>query len=179
MRIWDSYDDNMWCGGGDDTWHVDNYNNQWTHYAFVMTMEHTAWYTNGELQSYGDAFGSRSGWQKEEGVGADLRTLRFGRHSKWYDDEAKDGWVPLLEDAILDDIRVYDNELTQTSIQSLMQCGEGAIDSFYVPLESIANIVPKVGDEGIVNPDNVDAVDFLDFAKFAESWRVSSPPWPY
>jgi len=176
MRIWDAEDDNIWCGG---TWSVDAYNNQWTHYAFVMTMEYTAWYTNGELQSFGDPFGARSGWQKEEGVGADLRTLRFGRHSKWYNDDEKDGWVPLLEDAILDDIRVYDNELTQTSIQSLMQCGDGAIDSFYVPLESIANVVPKVGDEGIVNPDNLDAVDFLDFAKFAESWRVSSPPWPY
>jgi hypothetical protein len=60
-----------------------------------------------------------------------------------------------------------------------MNCGAGSVDSFYVPLESIANIVPKVGDEGVYNPDNVDAVDFLDFAKFAESWRASSPPWPY
>ncbi|HET6447416.1 MAG TPA: LamG-like jellyroll fold domain-containing protein, partial [candidate division Zixibacteria bacterium] len=171
IRIWDAYDDNMWCGGD---FNQDDLKNQWTHMAFVLSPKETAVYINGELSGTGDPFGSRSGWQNEEGPGADLNTIRFGVHTKW-----GDGADRTLNDAMLDDIRVYDNELNEASIGSLMNCGEGSIDSFYVPLESIANVVPKVGDEGIFNPENVDAVDFLDFAKFAESWRASSPPWPY
>lgn len=171
IRIWDADDDNLWCGPG---FNAIDLKDQWTHLAFVLSPEGTAYYVNGQHQKTGDPFGSRSGWQLEEGPGADLNTIRFGVHQKW-----SDGSDRTLSDAKLDDIRVYDNVLNEASIGSLMNCDEGSIDSFYVPLESIANIVPKVGDEGIFNPENVDAVDFIDFATFAESWRVSSPAWPY
>jgi hypothetical protein len=171
IRFWDAADDNLWGGPG---FNAHDLKDQWTHLAFVLSPEGTAYYINGELLRTDNPFGSRSGWQQEEGPGADLRTIRFGVHQKW-----SDGADRTLQDCLLDDIRVYDNVLNESSISSLMNCGEGSVDSFYVPLESIANIVPKVGDEGVYNPDNVDAVDFLDFAKFAESWRASSPPWPY
>jgi hypothetical protein len=174
IRFWDADDDNLWCGPG---FQVDDLKDKWTHLAFVLSPEETAYYIDGVKMKSADPFGSRSGWQLEEGPGADLNTIRFGVHNKW-DLQTNDG-DRNLRNCMLDDLRVYDNVLNEASIGSLMDCGEGAIDSFYVPLESIANIVPKEGDEGDFNPDNVDAVDFIDFAVFAESWRVSSPPWPF
>jgi hypothetical protein len=178
VRIWDEHDDNMWCAGS-GSWSVDEYNQTWTHYGFVMSPEETAMYVNGSLLGTADPFGSRSGWQLEAGPGAYLSTIRLGRHSKWYDDGAQEGWRPLLEEATLDDVRIYDNVLSESAIASIMDCSAGSIDSFYVPLESIANIVPKVGDEGVYNPANIDKVDFVDYATFADSWLESSPPWPY
>ncbi len=176
VRIWDEADDCMWCADG---WSVDNYNEKWTHYAFVLSPEATMMYADGELLDTASPFGSQSGWQVEAGPGAYLSTIRIGRHSKWYDDEEHDGWIPLLQKVKLDDIRIYDNVLNQASIQSIMDCSQGSIDSFYVPLESIANIVPKVGDEGVYNPNNIDVVNFVDYAVLADSWLESSPPWPY
>jgi len=172
IRIWDEEDDDMWCGGD---WSVNEYNNQWVHFAFVLSPEATMVYLNGELNGTGDPFGTRSGWQIEAGPGGNgaLSTIRFGYHTKWAPD-----WMPHLGQAKFDDIRIYDNVLNEASIQSIMDCSEGSIDSFYVPLINIANIVPKVGDEGVYNPSNIDSVNFIDYAVFAESWLVSSPPLP-
>jgi len=100
-------------------------------------------------------------------------TIRFGAHAKWRVDYRR-----TLRNSKIDDLRIYNSALTQSIIQSIMDCSLGSIDTSYVPLESIANVVPKMGDEGVYNPNNADVVDFIDFAAFAESWRVSSPSWP-
>ena len=171
IRMWDEEDDNFW---GTPDFVMDEIKEQWTHFAFVLSPEGTQYFKDGVHIKTDNPFGSRSGWQLEAGPGGNgaLSSIRFGMHNKW--DLSRN-----LKDSMSDDIRVYDNALTEASIASLLDCGAGSIDSFYVPLESIANIVPKEGDEGTFNPDNVDAVDFIDFAVFAESWRVSSPPWPF
>jgi hypothetical protein len=171
IRMWDENDDNFW---GTPDFVMDEIKGIWTHFAFVLSPEGTSYFKNGVHIKTDNPFGARSGWQLEAGPGGNgaLESIRFGMHNKW--DLSRN-----IKDAMFDDIRVYDNALTEASIGSLLDCGAGSIDSFYVPLESIANVVPKEGDEGTFNQDNVDAVDFIDFAVFAESWRASSPAWPF
>jgi len=160
MRVWDEVDDVIRAYGFD----TEAYRDQWTHMTLVMAEENTIVYINGEVFATGRALR----------VPPDnCDTIRFGAHAKLRADYRK-----TLRNSKIDDLRIYNNTLTQPSIQSIMDCGLGSIDTSYKPLESIANIVTKLGDEGIYNPNNRDAVNFIDFAVLAESWFVSIPSWP-
>lgn len=160
MRVWDEVDDVLRSSGFD----TDAYRDQWTHMALVMDEDHTVVYINGDVFATGQALRVPP---------HHCNTIRFGAHAKLRADYRK-----TLRHSKMDDLRIYNNALTQASIQSIMDCSVGSIDTSYIPLASIANLVPKVGDEGVYNPNNIDAVNFFDFAVIAESWRVSSPPWP-
>jgi len=159
MRVWDKFD-NVILKRGFDT---DAYKNKWTHMALVMAEDQTIVYINGEVFATGQAMRVPPN---------DCDTIRFGAHSQWGVDDYR-----TLRNSKIDDCRIYDMAMTQAGIQDIMDCSGGVLS--YVPLRSIANIVPKVGDEGVYNPSNIDKVDFVDYAVFAESWLESSPPWPY
>jgi len=69
-------------------------------------------------------------------------------------------------DGQIDDVRVYNYALSYGEVRYV----GGESTKIYLPLSSPANLSPKVGDEGVYNPDNVDIVDFGDYAKLMQSW---------
>ena len=132
----------------------DNYKNTWTHFAFVGDSNVSTIYINGDVYASGNGLQNGFG-----GAGA----IRIGART----DSQWNNITDTLQYARLDDVRIYDRALTETQIEEIMNCSEGP--SFYLPLKSPANLSPKVGDEGLYNPNNPDVVNFNDFAVFTES----------
>ena len=77
---------------------------------------------------------------------------------------------------MLDDIRFFAKAIPAAEIAYLADDtpGDGVL---YVPLNSPANLVPKVGDPGVYNPANPDVVNFKDFAVLADEW-LEEQIWP-
>jgi hypothetical protein len=73
-------------------------------------------------------------------------------------------------DGLVDDVRVYEVELTAAEVQTVMNGGDLPVVDVYVPLTSVANI----SDE---EPANSKKVNFKDFAVLADQW-LEQVAWP-
>ncbi len=74
---------------------------------------------------------------------------------------------------LIDDVRLYDVALSESDVNDLYHGIEPSPALLYVPLLSPANLSPKVGDEGVYNPNNRDMVNFKDLAVLLGSWWAS------
>jgi hypothetical protein len=89
-------------------------------------------------------------------------TLIVGRGGK---DTGSAGW-----DGLVDDVRVYDVELTAQQVQTVMNGGDLPVVDVYVPLMSVANLHNE-------EPQYEKKVNAKDFAILAGQW-LEEELWP-
>ena len=77
---------------------------------------------------------------------------------------------------MIDSLKLYGQALTDAEVAYLADATP-ADGSLYVPLVSEANVAPKVGDDGVFNPDNLDVVNFEDYAVLVDNW-LEQQLWP-
>jgi hypothetical protein len=89
------------------------------------------------------------------------------------------GWDPYPDpshtrhmNGSLDDVRIYDYTLSTGEIMSLA----GVEGTVYLPLNTPANLSPKVGPVGY-DPNNLDIINFLDYGVIADDW-LAEVLWP-
>lgn len=76
----------------------------------------------------------------------------------------------------MDELTLYGRALSDAEVAYLADTTP-TDGSLYVPLNSAANVAPKVGDVGVYNPANPDVVNFLDYALLIDSW-LDETLWP-
>ncbi len=119
----------------------------WTHYAGVRKdNDYLALYIDGELMHKRD-FAVAGAAASNSWIGSEEGTENYF-------------------DGQIDDVQVYNYALSYGEVRYVA----GESTTIYLPLPSPANLSPKVGDEGVYNPDNVDVVNFKDYAELMQSW---------
>ncbi|UCG58248.1 MAG: LamG domain-containing protein [Phycisphaerales bacterium] len=139
----------------------------WLHVAMVWSSgSPMSVYLDGVLQTPSDIDPTRSGTL------TGMTTLIIGKGCK--DNRSGRSWLGMI-----DDVRIYAQALSADDIALAMKGQDflPEVGSTYLPLDSVANVVPKVGDEGVYNPANPDIIDLLDFAILADEWGAA-PVWP-
>jgi hypothetical protein len=95
------------------------------------------------------------------GTTSGYTTLIIGRGGK----DTGGSW-----DGLVDDVRVYDVELTAQQVQTVMNGGDLPVVDVYVPVMSVANLYDD-------EPQNERSVNFKDFAVLADQW-LEEKLWP-
>jgi hypothetical protein len=73
-------------------------------------------------------------------------------------------------DGLVDDVRVYDVELTEAQVQTVMNGGDLPVVDVYVPLVSVANLYDA-------EPQNQKKVNLKDLTVLAGEW-LEERVWP-
>jgi hypothetical protein len=122
------------------------------------------WSSGNDVRLYIDGAEDTPSWREPAQVGSltGYTKVIVGRGSK--DEGTGSSWAGLIDDA-----RIYDRELSQTELQSILDGSLGSVSEYH-PLRSAANIYDT-------EPQGSKAVNLNDYAELADVW-LEKQLWP-
>jgi hypothetical protein len=135
-------------------------------YSQTTDWQHLAmtWSSGNDVRLYIDGAEDTPSWREPAQVGSltGYTKVIVGRGSK--DEGTGSSWAGLIDDA-----RIYDRELSQTELQSILDGSLGSVSEYH-PLRSAANIYDT-------EPQGSKAVNLNDYAELADVW-LEKQLWP-